>query len=376
MRNHALLFAVLLAWVAPCVAAAQDTAEADLAGDRFVAGGSVRQREAVEGDLFGVGGNFDLAAAVRGDAVLGGGDVRVRDRVAQDLYAGGGNVRIEAAVGRNARLAGGNVEVAPEGSIGGNLTVGGGTIEIRGPVAGYVQAAGGEVLIDAAVGGDVRVASGELTLGPNARISGKLVHRGPEKVRRDPAAEVAGGVERGSPIRVESHRRAREHHSSGGWMWSLGLVALAAFIAGAFPAGSRRMGEQARGDPGMTFLLGFIALVCVPVAAVVLVVTIIGIPLALAVLLLYLLMLIVGYAAVGVVIGDAALARLRSQDAARVGWRMGAAALAMLALAILSRIPFVGVLVAFAALLAGVGAIVVAVRSRTTTATPPPTAAT
>jgi len=124
------------------------------------------------------------------------------------------------------------------------------------------------------------------------------------------------------------------------------------------------MGEQLRGDPGIGLLLGFIALVCVPIAAVILAVTIIGIPLALAVLLLYFLMLIVGYAAVGVMLGDAALGKLRSRDAARVGWRVGAAMSAMLALALLTRIPFVGGLVTFAALLAGLGAIVLVVRAR------------
>ena len=363
MRALPVLFTGLVL-AAGLPARAADSAEAQVASDRFVAGGSVRHSKPVEGDLFGVGGNFDLGAAVQGDAVLGGGDVRVRDRVAQDLYAGGGNVRIEAAVGHNARLAGGNVEIAASGSIGGNLTIGGGSVEIRGPVGGYVQIAGGDVLIDAPVGGDVRVAAGQLELGPNARIAGKLIHRGPERVKQDPVARVAGGIERGSPIHIGSEGKRRHAHGVGGWLWSLGLIALAGFIAGVFPAGSRRMGEQLRGDPGIGLLLGFIALVCVPIAAVILAVTIIGIPLALAVLLLYFLMLIVGYAAVGVMLGDAALGKLRSRDAARVGWRVGAAMSAMLALALLTRIPFVGGLVTFAALLAGLGAIVLVVRAR------------
>jgi hypothetical protein len=155
----------------------------------------------------------------------------------------------------------------------------------------------------------------------------------------------------------------------GGWLWSLGLIALAGFIAGVFPA-SRGMGEGLRSDPAIGLLLGFIALVCVPIAAVVLAITIIGIPLALAVLLLYFLMLIVGYAAVGVIIGDAALATLRSQDAGAVGWRVGAAMGAMLALALLTRIPYLGGLVAFVALMGGVGAIVLALKARGQRAAP------
>jgi hypothetical protein len=362
-RIHALLAALCLAAALP-VAAAADSAEIDLDKDRFVAGGSVRQVKPVDGDLFSFGGEVDLHANVSGDAVLGGGDVRVRDRVTQDLYAGGGNVRVEAPVGRNARLAGGNVEIASTASIGGNLSIGGGSIEVRGPVGGYLQVAGGDVLIDAAIAGDVRVAAGELQLGPNARIGGKLVHHG-AKVRQDPAAQVAGGIERAPAARTGQQERASLHRRGiGGWIWSLGLIGLAGLIAAVFPAGSRAIGAGLREDPAIGLLLGFIALVCVPIAAVVLAVTIIGIPLALAVLLLYFLMLIVGYAAVGVVIGDAALAQLRSQDAQRIGWRVGAAMTAMLALALLTRVPYLGGLVAFVALLAGVGAIVLALKSR------------
>ena len=47
-----------------------------------------------------------------------------------------------------------------------------------------------------------------------------------------------------------------------------------------------------------------------------------------------------------------------------MGWRVGAAVLAMLALALLGRIPFLGGLVIFAALLAGIGAIMISLRPR------------
>jgi len=361
MSLRVLLAALVLATQLP-PALAQDGVKADVANDRFVAGGTVRQEAPVGGDLFGMAGTFDLAARVLGDAVLAGGDVRVRDSVGRDLYAAGGNVRVDGAVAGSAHLAGGNVEVSRESRIGGNLSVAGGSIEIRGPVDGNVDAAGGDVVIDSEIAGDVRFAGGGIELGPNARIGGRLVHRGPDNIRRDPAAQVSGGVERAKARRVHSSRDTG--HRAVGWLWTLGLVALAGVVAGAFPVGSRRLGEGLRGEPALALAFGFVALVCVPVAAVILMITIIGIPLALAVLLLYFLMLIVGYAAIAVVIGDTALARLRSQDAARIGWRVGAAMLAMLALAIVGRIPFVGSLIVFAALLAGVGAIVMAIRSR------------
>ena len=372
MRHATTLLATSLLTFSLAAGAAADSVQAGVASDRVMAGGSVRQTEPVDGDMIGLGGNVDVMASVKGDAVLGGGDVRVRDNVQQDLYAVGGNVRVDAAVGGSARLAGGNVEISGTASIGKNLSVAGGTVEIRGPVGGNVEVASGDVLIDSAVAGDVRVAAGELELGPHAAIGGRLVHRGPGAIKRDPSAQVAGGVTRSES---RAHRGEKIVDGSGfGWSWSLGLIALAGLIAGVSPTGSRSIGEGLRNDPGIGLLLGFITLVCVPIAAVILMVTIIGIPLAFAVLLLYFLMLIVGYAAVGVVVGDAALAKLRSQDAARAGWRVGAAMATMLVLALLTRIPVLGGLLAFVALLAGVGAIVLAIRARTSR-TPAPAAA-
>lgn len=368
-----LLLAALVAG-APAAAAKDETREADLGGDRFMAGPSLRIAQPVAGDLIAIGGDLDQAAPVAGDAVLAGGSVEIRSRVAQDVYAAGGDVRIEGAVGRNVRMAGGNAEVGTSGQVGGNLAVAGGDVAIRGPVTGHVQAAGGEVLIDAAVGGDVHVAAGDVVLGPNARIAGKLVYRSSEALRQDPAAQVAGGIERGASWRAHWHgerERIERGVEGGGWLWTVGLIALAALLAGAFPAASRNVAAELRARPGFALLAGFIVLVCVPFAAVVLMITLVGLPVALVVLLLYFALLLVGYASAAVTLGDVALARLRSGDAARTAWRIGAAMAAMLLLALVGRIPYLGGLVVFLALIAGIGAIVMAMRPER----PPPAAA-
>jgi hypothetical protein len=347
---------------AACAALLLLASLAAIAEDRFVAGGTVRQSESVSGDLVSFGGDVELAASVDGDAVLGGGNVKVGDEIARDLYAGGGNVVVEGVVARNARLAGGNVDVQPTARIGGRLSIAGGSVTIRGPVGGSIEVAAGDVMIDSEVGGDVRVAAGSLALGPNARIGGRLLHQGWVDVKRDPAAVVAGGIVRRDPSR-ERHM-ARASSFATGWGWSAAFIALAALLVGVFPALATRLGVGVRQKPGLAFFLGFIVLACVPVAALVIGITIIGIPVALVLLLGYALLLVLGYASAGVLIGDAALARLRGADATRLAWRAGAAAAAALALALLGRVPLVGWLIGLAAIVAGIGAIAVAIHDR------------
>jgi hypothetical protein len=360
MRNPTRLRATLLCCLVFSAWSAWPAEDA-AAKDRVTIGGSVRQAEPVSGDMVGVGGDVELAASVAGNGVLAGGNVVVRESVGRDLIAGGGNVTLEASVARNARLAGGNVEITPKGSIAGKLSVAGGTVQVRGPVGGSIDAAAGDLLIDAAVGGDVRVAGGSVELGPNARIAGRLLQRGWIDVRRDPAAQVAGGIERREP-RHESRDVSTAH--AFGWAWSITLAVIAAVIAGAFPAIATRLGANLRDKPGLSVLLGFAVLACVPATALLLGITIIGIPIAVLLLVAYGLLLIVAYASAGVLIGDAALARVRAAEASQAAWRAGAAAVAVIALALLGRVPFVGWLFGLAALLAGIGAIVVTVANR------------
>jgi cytoskeletal protein CcmA (bactofilin family) len=336
-------------------------AQRDIGTDHFAFGGSVRIDKSVAGDLIAAGGNIDVEAPVTGDAVLAGGNVRVSSSVGQNVYAGGGRVFLDGAIGRNLRIGGGQVEVGPKATIAGNVTAGGGQLVLRGPVTGVVQIGGGRVLIDSAVTGDVICTAGQLELGPNARLAGKLRYFGRDEIKRDPAAQVAGAIERmpqTASAGMPHHERGSRVSAAGAWLfWIVGLMVLAAVLLFTLPVSSENVSLTAQTRFGFSVLVGFILLVCVPVAALILLISIIGIPLALLVLLLYPALLLVGYVASGMAAGGWALARFKADAAGRTGWRIASAMLAVLLLALVARIPFIGGFVAFVAVLAGVGAI-------------------
>ncbi len=76
--------------------------------------------------------------------------------------------------------------------------------------------------------------------------------------------------------------------------------------------------------------------------------------------MLYAALLLVGDVWLAVVMGGLLLDRVRPEVAAETAWRAGAAVVAMLTLALLTRLPFVGGLVVFGALVVGTGMIVAA----------------
>jgi cytoskeletal protein CcmA (bactofilin family) len=288
-----------------------------------------------------------------------GGSVGITQATEDPVLAVGGTVTVNAPVNGNVRMAGGTVEVGSAAAISGDAALAGGSITVEGSIKGNLHAAGGQVRINGPVAGDASIAAGTLELGPDARIDGKLVFRG-EELRRDPAAQVTGGVEHRQG-RTRLHARTTAERFTHGWIWSAGLMVLAALIAAALPGASRRMAQELRERPWITPLLGFVALTSIPIAAVLVMITVIGIPVGLLALIGYAALLLVGYVWVAVVVGGMLLDRVRPETAALTAWRAGAAVLAMLALAVLVRMPFVGHLVGLAALVVGVGMIVAVV---------------
>jgi len=347
-----------------CFAAACAWADGErrVGGDVFVGGGGVTVDDAVGGDLFAAGGTVDVEAAVAGDAVIAGGKLRLGGAVGQSVYASGGQVDIHGPIGRNLRAAGGRIVLGPKSSVTGNVSLAGGQLRLQGTVKGHVQAAGGRVLIDGPVGGDVIATSGQVELGPQARIAGKLRYRSGEALRQDAAAQVSGGIELLMPGWGASPSSALpaatpEATGSGwtGWFWTAGLIVLAALWLGLAPRTSARSSQALREKPGWSIGLGFVWLVCVPVAVVLSVLTIIGIPLALFALAVYLAVLPLAYVAGAVGVGDWALHRWHAARASTVRWRIAAAAVTLLLLAWLGQLPWLGAVLGGVLLLAGLG---------------------
>jgi hypothetical protein len=296
------------------------------------------------------------------DSIRIGGDVRVTEATSGALTALGGNVEVEAPVAGPLRVAGGDVKVGPDATIGGTASIAGGDVSVKGPINGNLRVAGGEVTLDGPVTGNASIASGSLTLGPNARIGGMVEFHGGE-LHRDPAAQVTGGIiehARGNAMRHQHELTPLERFTRG-WAWSAGLVVLAALLAGALPGPSQRLANELRERPWMSALLGLLAFSAIPVAAVLVMITIIGIPIGLLALALYAVLLLVGYVWLAVVIGGLILERVSPETAALTAWRVGAAVLAMLAFAILARVPYFGGPLKMAALVVGVGMITAAV---------------
>ena len=342
-----------------------------VSGDVLATGGHVEAGGRVGGNVSALGGKVTLDAAVVGEVLTMGGRVRVDNRIEGDLKLAGGWVENAAQVGGNVMIAGGKVVLAGNSDIKGNAWAVGGRVEIDGAIGGDLRAAGRHVLIAGEVLGNVHVDGLRVRVLPSARIHGNLTYRSPRQADIHADAAIQGDV---TFIQSEgpTHMVGFAFAAVGGAviLVLVALVALGAVQVLVIPGLSFAAARLGTAEPWKALGLGFAILVAAPVAAVILMWTVVGIPLGLVLGAVYLVTMALGFTVSAIAVGRKGLTLLgRDWDGPTWG-RIGVVASGLLVIAVVALIPFLGLLVVFLALVLGIGALAVQVFRQRAASTP------
>ena len=347
-------------------------------GDSIV----VTPDETINDDLYAFGQSVTVLGTVNGDIIAGGQSVTISGRVSGDVMAAGSSVIISGPVAGSVRLAGQTVEilapvgqdvlagaatvtVGPQAQIGRDVLAGGNTVAISGPVGRSIRAGSEQLMIAGPVGGDVLAQAGSLRLASGAVIAGSLSYTSAQEAVLDPGATVGGlTTHLAAPAATATPAAPSPAAQFGeavlGWFKTLiGVAAYGLLLVLLFPKVSRRATDTLLRTPWESLGLGFAVLAGGPVAAVVLFV--VGLlvggwwlgPLAAA---LYLALLPLGYAIVGLYLGHLVLQRAGRADQADA-WHL---LIGLVLLGLVSIVPLAGSIILLAVLLFGLGALVIA----------------
>jgi cytoskeletal protein CcmA (bactofilin family) len=329
--------------------------------DQFVfsAGDEVRLSLTTTDDVAAAGERLSAEGASFDHVFLAGRTIAFASSTARDVFAAGREIDLSSGTVTDDVIAvGERVTVAQEAIIGGDVIAAGRVLRIEGPVGGLVRAAGAQVTIDGAVAGDVFAQGRVITIGPNARIEGALTHRG-RSVTISPEAQITGRVTALQP-RAEPDMRPL----AGVATWAAALVLFGFFlmtvvIAVLFPGLMNEASLSIRRKPLSMLALGLAIAVITPFLIILLLVTLLGIPLAFVVGAAFALLWPVGIVGAVYAASMTARTRLRADaPAPSAGARALWAGVAMIVFVVIGMIPIIGFIAWLIAYLIGLGAIV------------------
>ena len=360
-RRAARFVAAALALSGPLAAQAQEfqqllVKKGTLRGDQYLAGSTVDVHGTVEGDLTMAGLQAGLDGTVTGDVNAAGLLVHVGGVVGDDVRALGGKVVVEGWVGDGLLAGGGEIFLTRGTRVGGNAILAARRIVSRGDVRGNLDATGSYVEIDGDVEGTARIRSDELVIGPKARLLGDLVVQGANPPRIAEGARVAGKVTVSAPV----------PDTLGAWivaaarasLMQIGMLLVAWAWMALAPVLARDAAAIEWRSPGLAETFGVAAVAGLPLAAVLLALTVVGIPVAIGVGSVWVLLVLVGYSSTAIFLGAWLRMQMRrTLDVPGMRSRLLWTLAALLLLRAASALPWVGWVVMVGAVLAGAGAV-------------------
>ena len=297
---------------------------------------SVGRNEVVNNDLYVGGSNVNVFGSVSDDLTAAGGTVIVSGNVGADLTAAGGNVNVLSSVGDDVRVAGGTIvvsgpvggdllaaggQVSVSGSVAGDAAITGGTISIEAPISGKLNASGGSVYLNSEVTGNVSIEADKITLGKDAIISGNLVYTSKTEMVKENGAVVLGKVDFKKADKPTSPTNNVLRMSILSLLWAFATLLACSLAVGLL---HRRYGNEivtiAQGRPLYEIGRGLLTLLVVPIASVLLLISVLGVPLGLAGILLFLFLFFAGWVMSPIIAGSIAYSYLMKSNP-QVSWK-------------------------------------------------------
>jgi len=345
--------------------------------------------DVINDDLYVAGSRIIINGTVNGDVMAGGSSITVNGKIDGSIIAVGSTIGIEGEVTHAVRVAGSDINVS--GTIGGDLAVAGSSVKIdgsaeigqdvifaasrisiNGPVGGDVKGGGGRVILQNVVEGNVELGIGSielytmvdiksdmdfrverLTVEPTTHIKGDLTYLSKEEANIMPGATIDGEITH----RIPEVREPIIPPAFG--IWSKVIAFLMILMVGIViiliaPKRSLAMAASIKRKPLLSLGWGAVILLATPIAALIIFITIIGIPVSLLGMVLYGIAIFLSQIVVGLFIGYWILGSFSRVESR--GMLIGALALGFAILTLIKLIPYLGIPLWIATVLFGMGA--------------------
>jgi cytoskeletal protein CcmA (bactofilin family) len=346
--------------------------------DLYLFGSGITVDGTVNGDVIAFGNNIVVNGTVNGNFNGAGQDITIKGRVRDSVRTAASTLDISSYVGGDLVAAASQANITPGGSVGRDFLVAAGTVRVDGPVGKDIRGSVGDLFINSSVGGSVDIESRGVNLEPAASIAGDLTYKSENKAEQAKEAVVKGQVKQVVPPQPRPSGEATGRMVVGVVSAIVGLTVLLLIIIAVFKyiaalltgiimiliVGKYIPGlvETLKNKPWPCLGYGALFFFLAPIAIGIAFMLVIGIPLGLAALALYILAIYLGHIFIGLFIGKW---MLRQQaDTTSVGPLIGAMALGLLIVYIVAIIPFIGCLSDLAAILFGLGAICLFVKTK------------
>ncbi len=316
----------------------------NIEGTSFYAGNIVTVDANINGTTFIAGNDVTINGDVEGDLFIAGNKVNINGNVNGNVYGAGSIVSLAGKVEKDAFLAGESVQQAEGATIGRDVNIG-----------------ANNVTLNAEIGRHVNIGATSLTAGEGMKIAGNLNAEVEVADKPNIESKVSGETKWKAPAATAADRQ--EMSTSAKVIAAITGIILST-LSGLFLWGVIRVIKPrywkknrivAENNILKSMGIGLLAIIVIPIVAIILLITVIGVPTSIIGMLLFMIALYIAKIIVAEVIGSKII---KERNGKELHYGVWGVLLGLVILNVLSAIPYIGILVSIATVLLGFGAII------------------
>ena len=318
----------------------------------FLSGDLVQVDGTVKGDLFAAGRTIVINGVVEGDVFGAANDVVVNGKVLGDVRLAGRSVSLKGEIRHNGLIFAQYLTAFPQSSINGELTTFIEGASLSGEIGKHLQGAGQSFDITGKIGGNVELYGVEhLAIQPGAKVAGSLQYKAPKE------GQIAQGTVEGPvdfTLEPTESDIAKENKSSFPYFGLLGFLstlALWLIVRTAFRRGVAAVNQQLEQSLLANLGKGALFSLAIPFACILLVITLIGIPIAVLLGVITIMLWYLSKIFIGIWVGNWIARRWN----ARSVWKE---LIGLIIIYVLIHLPYVGWMVGMAAAMLFLGGLI------------------
>ena len=333
--------------------------------DLIIAGGNIKLDGTIGGDLICASRYLVQNGLVTGSLNSATQNLEVLGVVNGSVRGFAQNVNINGQINQNLIAFCSILNIRADATIEKDVTVFGGEMTMDGRIGRDLKGSVGTIVITGEVGRDVSIEANNITLMPTAKILGNFKYKSVKPAKVESGALISGET-------IWTKPEGKKGKESAGLFTTKSLITKTLFLLALMITGivislvCKKNAYQAKQSVSESFLksmgLGFVFMVCIPIAILILFFTIIGIPIAVISLFAYVILIYVARIPVAAFVGDKIFKFLGKQGEPSLIWSM---ILGLIALTILLNIPYLKWPAYFVVLFTGFGAILLSLKRST-----------
>ena len=282
--------------------------------DLYIGGADIVIDGTVNGDVWAAGNNITINGVVNGSVVLVGQTIIVNGDITGSAKLVGTNTNVYGNIGGDLIAGGSYLTIGSKAAIGRDFVFGAGIARIDGLVDGNIKGGGGDISLAGTVAGDIELDVDTLTVDATADIQGNLTYTSENEVNIASGARIMGTTTQQMPEVKESAKAAPFAGVVGNIIAYLMTLLTGIVIVLLAPRKAVTIAATLRQKPWLSLGWGAIVFFATPLAALVVLITVVGIPVALISLTLYALAIYLSQIIAGLFIGYLIIVRFNKVE--------------------------------------------------------------